>query len=182
MRNMRALLTTDVPSRQELAVASMNVENLAATNPTTKFDRLAQILVNNMRAPDLVAVEEVQDNDGALTPAPTNAELTYQRFIEAILRAGGPAYQFRQIDPVAGQDGGEPGGNIRVGFLFRTDRGLSFVDRPGGTAVNNNAVVDDPGGPRLLYSPGRIDPNNPAFNNSASRSPASSAGTAGRCS
>ena len=29
-----------------------------------------------------------------------------------------------------------PGGNIRVGFLFRTDRGLQFVDRPGGTLTN----------------------------------------------
>ena len=45
----------------------------------------------------------------------------------------GNRYQFRQINPVDDQDGGEPGGNIRVGFLFRTDRGLSFVDRPGGT-------------------------------------------------
>lgn len=158
--------TTERPRRQELAVASMNVENLAATNPTTKFDRLARILVNNMRAPDLVAVEEVQDNDGAASPAPSNAELTYQRFIEAILRAGGPTYQFRQIDPVPAQDGGEPGGNIRVGFLFRTDRGLSFVDRPGGTAINGTQVVDEPGGPRLTFSPGRIDPTNPAFNNS----------------
>ncbi len=40
------------------------------------------------------------------------------------------------------------------------------MDRPGGTAVNDNAVVDEPGGPRLLYSPGRIDPNNDAFDNS----------------
>jgi uncharacterized protein len=157
---------TETPRRQELAVASMNVENLDPTDPVTKFDELARILVTNMRSPDLVAVEEVQDDDGATSPAPTNADLTYQLFIAAIHEVGGPTYQFRQIDPVSNADGGEPNGNIRVGFLFRTDRGLSFVDRPGGTAVNDNAVVDEPGGPRLLYSPGRIDPNNPAFDNS----------------
>jgi len=28
---------------------------------------------------------------------------------------------------------GAPGGNIRVGYIFRTDRGLAFVDRPGVT-------------------------------------------------
>ena len=44
-------------------------------------------------------------------------------------RAGGPAYEWRQIDPVDGAEGGQPGGNIRVAFLFRTDRGLKFVDR-----------------------------------------------------
>ncbi len=29
-----------------------------------------------------------------------------------------------------------------------------------------NDVVDTPGGPQLLYSPGRIDPTNPAFTSS----------------
>jgi hypothetical protein len=38
-------------------------------------------------------------------------------FNELIGAAGGPTYDFRQIDPVDDQDGGEPGGNIRVGFL-----------------------------------------------------------------
>jgi uncharacterized protein len=67
--------------------------------------------------------------------------------------AGGPAYQYRQLDPVDDQDGGEPGGNIRVGFLFRTDRGLSFVDRPGGTSTTATTVVSHPSGPRLSFRP-----------------------------
>ena len=61
--------------------------------------------------------------------------------IAAISAAGGPAYSYRQIDPVNNEDGGEPGGNIRVGFLFRTDSGLSFVDRPGGTATGAVGVT-----------------------------------------
>src|SRR5829696_4349460 len=57
---------------------------------------------------------------------------------------------------VARQDGG----NIRVGFLFRTDRGLAFVDRPGGTATTPVTVQP---GPVLSVSPGRIlpDPSDP---------------------
>jgi uncharacterized protein len=157
--------TTESPRREELAVASMNVENLDPTDPPDKFDELATILVNNMQAPDLVAVEEVQDNNGP-GPGTSNAELTYAEFIAAVVRNGGPTYQFRQIDPVPNSDGGEPNGNIRVGFLFRTDRGLSFVDEPGGAAVNGTQVVDGPDGPHLSFSPGRIDPTNPAFNNS----------------
>ena len=89
--------------------------------------------------------------------------------ILAIQAAGGPTYQFRQIDPVNGQDGGAPGGNIRQGFLFRTDRGLSFVDRPGGGSTTAVTVVPGATGPRLSVSPGRIDPTNPAF--TASRKP-----------
>ena len=61
--------------------------------------------------------------------------------MNAIVAAGGPTYRWREIDPVNGQDGGEPGGNIRQVFLFRTDRGLSFVDRPGGGSTTPNAVA-----------------------------------------
>ncbi len=56
-----------------------------------------------------------------------------------------------------------------MAFLFRTDRGLAFVDRPGGTATAATTVVAGTGGPELSFSPGRIDPTNTAFN--ASRKP-----------
>ena len=71
-------------------------------------------------------------------------------------------YEWRSIDPENDKDGGEPGGNIRVGFLFRTDRGLAFVDRPGGTATNATSIVDG----HLTYSPGRLDPANAAWTDS----------------
>jgi len=51
-------------------------------------------------------------------------------------------YQYRQIDPVNNADGGAPGGNIRVGFLFRTDRGLEFFDRPGEVTQSALAAFD----------------------------------------
>ena len=44
-------------------------------------------------------------------------------------------------------------------FLFRTDRGLAFVDRPGGDSTTADARRPAPGGStQLLFSPGRIDP------------------------
>jgi uncharacterized protein len=157
---------TQSPRKDELAVASMNVENLDPTDPPAKFEELAEILVTNMKSPDLVALEEVQDNNGAAGGG-TDASATYAEFIAAIQAVGGPTYDFRQINPAPGnQDGGEPNGNIRVGFLFRTDRGLAFVDRPGGDAVTPTAVVDTPSGAQLSLSPGRIDPLNPAWANS----------------
>ena len=162
---------TQAPRKDELAVASMNVENLDPTDPPDKFEELARILVTNMKSPDIVAVEEVQDNNGAAagdgtSPTGTDASQTYEEFIAAIAAVGGPEYEFRQINPAYNQDGGEQSGNIRVGFLFRTDRGLAFVDRPGGDATTPTAVVDTPDGAELSLSPGRIDPTNPAFDNS----------------
>ncbi|HEV8421649.1 MAG TPA: endonuclease/exonuclease/phosphatase family protein, partial [Actinomycetota bacterium] len=80
-----------------------------------------------------------------------------------IQAAGGPVYEYRQIDPLDDADGGEPGGTIRVGFLFRTDREVEFIDRPGGDATTPTAVIATPSGPQLSLSPGRVDPNNPAW-------------------
>jgi predicted extracellular nuclease len=127
------------------------------------------LIVNHLRSPDVIAIEEIQDSDGPDNTSITDATTTWNMLIAAIAAEGGPAYRFRQIDPVDDQDGGEPGGNIRVGFLFRTDRGLEFIDRPGGTPTSNTTVIDHPSGPRLSASPGRIQPTNTAFN--ASRKP-----------
>src|SRR5690606_16621248 len=76
-----------------------------------------------------------------------------------------PQYEYRDIPPVNNADGGEPGGNIRVAFLFRPDR-VTFVDRPGGTSTTGTAAVAGTSGVELTFSPGRIDPTNPAFSNS----------------
>jgi predicted extracellular nuclease len=161
--------TTQSPKSNELTIASFNVENLAPGDPDSKFAGLASTLINNLKAPDIVAVEEIQDNNGTTNDGTVDASLTWNKLIAAISAAGGPTYQYRQIDPVDGQDGGAPGGNIRQGFLFRTDRSAAFVDRPGGTSTNTTAVVRTRRGPQLTLSPGRIEPGDPAFN--ASRKP-----------
>ena len=158
----------DVGSNQ-LAVATFNFENLDPTDPQSKFDRLASIFVNNLKSPDIVAGEEVQDNNGPTNNGVVDATQTMNQLIAAINAAGGPQYDWRGIDPVNNQDGGEPGGNIRQVFLFRTDRGLSFVDRSGGTSTNATTVTGTGAATQLTFSPGRIDPVNPAWN--ASRKP-----------
>jgi uncharacterized protein len=154
----------------QLSVATFNVENLAPTDPQAKFDLLASYAVRNLAAPDVLTLEEIQDNTGATDDGTVAADVTLGKLVAAIRAAGGPAYQWRQIDPVNDQDGGQPGGNIRVVFLYRTDRGLQFVDRPGGTSTTPVAVTrDGKGKPHLSVSPGRIAPADPAW--TASRKP-----------
>ena len=101
-------------------------------------------------------------NDGTVA-----ADQTFALLIDAISAVGGPTYDWRSIDPVNNSDGGQPGGNIRVGFLFRTDNpDLQFVDRPGGGSTTAVDVVKIAGQVQLTSSPGRIDPTNTAFANS----------------
>ncbi len=163
------------PGVNELVMATYNVENLTVGDPQSKFDSLANQIVNNLLSPDVIALEEIQDNNGT-TGGTSNlvvdADLTLAKLIAAIDAADpapGPVYDYRQINPVAHQDGGAPGGNIRVGFLYRTDRGLAFVDRPGGGSTDATTIVNNGGTPELSFSPGRVAPNDSAW--LASRKP-----------
>ena len=77
----------------------------------------------------------------------------------------------REIDPVNHQDGGQPGGNIRVVFLYNPAV-VTFVDA-GAATVNRSTtgtqVTKKKGEPALTLSPGRIEPTNAVWN--ASRNP-----------
>jgi predicted extracellular nuclease len=152
---------TDETGSRELAVATYNVENLTVGNAQAKFDELAGQIVHNLRSPDLIGIEEMQDDSGATNNGIVTAQLGWERLVAAIVSAGGPVYEFRSIDPVNNADGGAPGSNIRVGFLFRTDRGLEFVDRPGGSATADTDAVATPNGKgaQLTVSPGRVLPD-----------------------
>jgi predicted extracellular nuclease len=155
-------------SAKQLAVATYNVENLAPSDPDSKYQRLAEGVVTNLAKPDIVAVEEVQDDTGATDDGTVTAGQTLTKLTNAILAAGGPRYDWREIDPVNDQDGGEPGGNIRVVFLFNPAR-VSFVDRGGSSAnrsVTGTSVIKSHGDAALALSPGRIDPTNPVWTTS----------------
>ncbi|MBT2366736.1 endonuclease/exonuclease/phosphatase family protein [Streptomyces sp. ISL-10] len=149
----------------ELAVATYNVENLDPSDPQEKFDALAKAVVDNLSSPDILALEEIQDDNGAKNDGTVAAGQTLKKFTDAILAAGGPAYAWRSVDPQNNKDGGEPGGNIRQVFLFNPER-VSFTDRAGGDATTATGVVREHGRAALTLSPGRIDPANSAWENS----------------
>ncbi|MGW3993065.1 endonuclease/exonuclease/phosphatase family protein [Amycolatopsis sp. NPDC004772] len=157
--------TTRKQRTGELAVATYNVENLAPGDPQAKYDRLGEAIVTHLATPDIVNLEEIQDNTGATDDGTVAADQTLQKFTDAIVAKGGPRYQWRSIDPVNDQDGGQPGGNIRVAFLFNPAR-VSFVDRPGGTSTTAVGVVREHGKAHLTASPGRVDPANEAWTTS----------------
>ncbi len=155
--------TAPSAKRDELSVASYNVENLDPVNDAERIGLIATQIRKNLRAPDILGIQEVQDNDGE-GPAGPNGDLSWQALVDALAEQG-VTYEYRQIDPVHNADGGAPGANIRVGFLFRPTS-VDFVDRPGGTATNG--TQDDPAqrGAQLTFSPGRVEPQDPAWENS----------------
>lgn len=172
VNNGLAKETTAGPGPSQLSVATFNVENLDPGDPQSKFDGLAQTIVSNLASPGIVVTEEVQDNDGPTNSSVVDASQTWNKLIAAITAAGGPSYAYTQINPVDDADGGEPGGNIRVGMLYRTGIGLALAPgTPGGSTTAVAAIATgNPADPvNLSVNPGRINPTNSAFN--ASRKP-----------
>jgi hypothetical protein len=144
-----------------LTIATFNLCNLSATAPPQRLSRLGTIVVDVLGTPDILAVQEIAADNPAMTGS-IPADATYQALIAAIGEAGGPAYDFREIPPLAHQDGGMAGANIRVGLLFNPAR-VSFPDRGQAGPEDRVGILFSAGQPRLTLNPGRIDPRHPAF-------------------
>lgn len=153
--------TTIVPNDDKLTIASYNIENFSADSKSTsdaKVQRIAKSFVSDLHSPDIIGLIEVQDNNGATNDGTTDASKSAERLIAAIQAAGGPIYTYVDIAPENNKDGGQEGGNIRVGFLYNSKR-VSLSDKPSGTATQ--AIAWENG--ELNLSLGRIDPTNPAW-------------------
>ena len=157
--------TTDL-TRNDRAytVAAYNIENFSSITDPIRVDQLAEQIVNALDAPDIIALQEIQDNDGDTGGSVLSAERSYEKLIDAIEAADGPRYAVAQIDPQqTDADGGRPNSNIRVGFLYNPDRvdfAAQEIDDPSSTPAS---VTCDDGAITLSHNPARIDPENTAF-------------------
>lgn len=120
-------VTTIVADARALTVGTFNVENLAATDADARFTAIADAIAVNLKAPDILTIEEIQDNNGAAagdgaSATGTDASLTWQKLVDAVNAATGQRYQWVDELPVYNAEGGQQSGNIRVGFLYNTNR------------------------------------------------------------
>ena len=129
-----SLLTAEVSAIRGadgcLTVASYNVLNLDPNDADGdadvalgRFDAIAAQIVNNLNQPDIIGLQEVQDNDGSANTDVSAADATLQTLVDAIVAADGPRYAFLDtVGIVPGSVGGQPGANIRVAFLYKPER------------------------------------------------------------
>ncbi len=115
--------TALVGTPDALTVASYNVLNLSATaSDGTQRRLLASQIVEALRSPDIVALQEIQDDSGETDDGITRAHGTLSALGNAIAAGGGPRYAFFDVAPRNGRPGGAPGGNIRNAFLYNSRR------------------------------------------------------------
>ncbi|MDJ0518425.1 MAG: Calx-beta domain-containing protein [Trichodesmium sp. MO_231.B1] len=143
---IQAEVTNITPGNEQLTVASYNVLNLDPNDSdgdtdiaNGRFDSIASQIINNLNTPDVIGLQEVQDNTGSLDDGTIAADQTLQTLVDAIAAAGGPTYEFIDNTFITdGASGGQPGGNIRTAFLYNPDR-VDLVDGSVQTIGDQNA-------------------------------------------
>ncbi|MEL6605517.1 MAG: esterase-like activity of phytase family protein, partial [Cyanobacteria bacterium J06614_10] len=119
-------VTTLAGSDTDLTVASYNILNLSAqSEDDAQRALLAEQIVSNLGSPDIIGLQEIQDNNGTEGGADnleTDATETMQLLVDAIAAAGGPTYAFADIAPEPNAFGGAPGSNIRNAFFYNPER------------------------------------------------------------
>ncbi|MBV9931132.1 MAG: cadherin domain-containing protein, partial [Alphaproteobacteria bacterium] len=113
--------TSLVGDAGHLAIATYNLENMDASD--NKYTTLAHDIIDNLGGPDIIGVQEVQDDNGTGTGVLSAAQ-NLQNLVDALNALDPNAhYVFAEIDPTAeNSTGGEPNGNIRNAFLYDTNR------------------------------------------------------------
>ncbi len=127
--------TALVPTDSQLTIAAYNVLNLDPNDTGDddtdvadgRFALIADQIVNNLGSPDIVALQEIQDNDGAAPGGATDvvaADVTLGLLADEVnaLLPGTPYAFIDNTFITDDENGGEPGGNIRVAFLYNTER------------------------------------------------------------
>ena len=164
VNNALARESVTIPTGR-FGIASYNVENLGGTATDARFTAIAGQIAGNLGGPGLISLQEIQDNSAATNDNVVAADVTLGKLTAAVNAATGKTYGYININPNNNADGGQPGGNIRQGFLYDTAR-ISFSGAVGGA---NDAMVASaaPGGQVVFnLAAGRIDPANAAFNSS----------------
>ncbi|MBU5668409.1 S-layer homology domain-containing protein [Peptoniphilus sp. MSJ-1] len=148
-------LKTDYDS---ITATIYNVLNFSAKD-TDRAPMIAKQIVNKLNAPDLVALVEIQDNDG---PGKTNiqdATETLELLVSEIAKAGGPKYEYLNIDPQPGnKEGGQPHANIRPAFLYNPKKLKLAESKTGGASSPEEEIelINDNGALKLKQNPSRF--------------------------
>ena len=152
------------PSEDKLTIASYNIENFSANNkghdetPEEKVDKIANSFIKEVHSPDIITLIEVQDNNGGVNDGTVDGVKSGEKLAQRIKSLGGPDYKYTEIAPVDGKDGGKPGANIRVAYLYNPKR-VTLIGKEKGGSEEAARFVNG----HLEKNPARIDPTSVHF-------------------
>ena len=152
------------PSEDKLTIASYNIENFSANNsghdetPEEKVDKIANSFIKEVHSPDIITLIEVQDNNGGVNDGTVDGVKSGEKLAQRIKSLGGPDYKYTEIAPVDGKDGGKPGANIRVAYLYNPNR-VTLIGKEKGGSEEAARFING----HLEKNPSRVDPTSVHF-------------------
>ena len=152
------------PSEDKLTIASYNIENFSANSsghdetPEEKVDKIANSFIKEVHSPDIITLIEVQDNNGGVNDGTVDGVKSGEKLAQRIKTLGGPDYKYTEIAPVDGKDGGKPGANIRVAYLYNPKR-VTLIGKEKGGSEEAARFVNG----HLEKNPARVDPTSVHF-------------------
>ncbi|KAI0076209.1 endonuclease/exonuclease/phosphatase [Panus rudis PR-1116 ss-1] len=157
----------------ELTIGDYNVENMSPRSH--HIPKIAAHIVNYLNSPDIMFLQEIQSDSGSSDNGVVTANRTLETLVKAITAAqksrngqvdvesGTYAYEWVDIPPVNNQDGGKPGSNIRVAYLWNPAKVSLIPGSIRGNATEAASVVKTSGGLTLSPNPGRVNPMSSAW-------------------
>ncbi|MFW7379244.1 MAG: endonuclease/exonuclease/phosphatase family protein [Oligoflexus sp.] len=149
----------------KLTVATFNVENLSALDLVGgnqgRMVEVGKAITTNLLCPDIINLVEAQDGNGKQFDG---YEVSIDRTLSSLISQVKDCphavdYRYVNINPIENQEGGEPGGNIRVAMLYNALR-VDFEPRGDAGALEESFLRPDGS---LNVNPGRIFPNDAIF-------------------
>lgn len=125
--------------------------------PTTAhLPTVANHIANFLNSPDLVFLQEIQDNNGPTDDGTVSANVTLATLAASVARAANTTQTYATLDiaPQNDKDGGQPGGNIRTAHLFNSTKLRLVPGSPAGGALDaTKPVLGADGNVTLTYAP-----------------------------
>lgn len=152
-----------VSNSDKLRIANYNINNFSQYSKSSKINELADQIIDNLCSPDLLVLEEVQDDSGERDDGDVSADENLSILVNAIDKAGGPQYMYFDFPPQNDTSGGVQGGNIRTVFLLRKDSKLKITSNAGGELRNGKTLFLDQTKIELKPNPMQIGFDEPSF-------------------
>ena len=155
----------------KLNVVSYNLKNFSAGNKsdTKRAEQFADHFINELKAPDIICLIEIQDDSGAKNDNEVDSKETLDLLINEMKeKDSSKLYKKIYINPQDGVDGGKPGSNIRCAYLYRADR-VELVPDDDGTPTDADEsdtkaeIIGTGTNAKLKANPARIGIEEAAF-------------------
>ncbi len=110
---------------ESIRVATYNLNNWNRFDES-RTRQIAKQIVKNLASPDILLLEEVQDDSGTQDDGVTSADKNLLALTKAIEEQNGPIYLYYDPPTTDGENGGMAGANIRTVVLYREDAEFDF--------------------------------------------------------